>query len=90
MGKETAEQIFQLIRAFIYDEEPVLPETCDWDEIFYYAGINSVTGLIGYVISKYSLCENEAVCAKFEKEMITTYGYQYRRRVQMERRSVLF
>ena len=85
MKKETAEQIFELIRAFIHDTEPELKGTVDWDDIFYYARINAIAGIVGYIVTKYSLCEDKKKAAQFEKEMVGVYGWQYRRKAQMEK-----
>ena len=85
MMKKETEQIFQLIRAFIFDEKPVLTGEINWDDIFHYCSIHSVTGIVGYVVLKYGLCEDAEAAAKFESEMILVYGRQYRRRCQMER-----
>lgn len=85
MKKETGEYIFQLLKAFIFKKEPVLTGDPDWDEVFYCSKIHAVNGIIGYIVTQYSLCGDDALAAQFEKEMIHTYGYQYRRKVQMEK-----
>ena len=85
MKKETGNYIFQLLKAFIFDEKPVLTGDPDWDEILYYARIHAVSGIIGYVTEKHNLCSNSDAAVQFEKDMVNTYGYQYRRKVQMEK-----
>ena len=85
MKKETSTYIFQLLKAFIFDEKPVLTGDPDWDEIFHYGSIHSVLGIIGYVITKYELCDDQIYAYKFESQMIGTYGSQYRKIKQMER-----
>ena len=85
MNNSTYTNIFQITKSFIFDEKPVLSQECNWDELFYYGNIHSLLGIIGYVVTKYQLCDDPSYSYKFEKAMINYYGYQYRRNKQMER-----
>lgn len=85
MNTLTKKQLFGILKSFIYDEIPDTNGDFNWDEIFYYARIHSLSGIVGYVITKYSLCKDPVYAQKFEKLMINHYGYQYRRNKQMKR-----
>ena len=85
MKKETGNYIFRILKAFIYGEEPVLTGSSDWEEILYYARIHAISGIIGYVAAEFDLCGDPVTAAQLEKDMINTFGYQYRRNVQMKK-----
>lgn len=85
MSNEIYRNIFQILKSFIFDEVPDLDQVHNWDDIFYYSKIHSLVGTVGYVVTKYKLCDDHAYAGKFEQAVIERFGYQYRRNKQMER-----
>lgn len=85
MTETCRKQIFHILKSFIFDEKPEPDQSFDWDELFYYAKIHSLSGIVGYIVTKYDLCDDESYSLKSENMMIQAYGIQYRRSRQMER-----
>lgn len=77
--------LFAIVQSFIRKEKPVLNQEYDWDELFHYAKIHSLSGIVGYIVTKYELYSDKEYASRFEYQMIHAYGIQYRRSMQMER-----
>ena len=85
MNDKAVKQFFTLLQSFIYEEEPADIQEYNWDEIYHYAKIHSLAGIIGYIVTRYELCHDVNYAQNFEYQMIQTYGLQYRRKKQMKR-----
>lgn len=77
--------LFQIVKSFISNDHPDISQGINWDDVFYYARIHSLLGIVGYVVTEYNLCDEDECAYKFEQAMLENYGYQYRRNRQMER-----
>lgn len=85
MTDQTTENILDLLDAFIHDEKPGLQADPDWNAVFECAKKHSVTGIIGYICTRYNLCDNPQEASVMESAMTSCYGMQYRRAEQMKR-----
>lgn len=81
--------MFKLIRSFVNETEPERSANVDWNELFHYAAMHTVDGIIGYECTKYHLCDDRIIASKMEKSMINTFGLHYRKAEQMKRLIVL-
>ncbi len=61
----TKETIKLLLKSFIYNSVPSLPECVDFRKIYALAKQQHIDGILGYVITQYNLCEDKKVEAMF-------------------------
>ncbi len=85
MNSSSKEYMFELIRAFMNDTEPGKPGDVDWNELFQYAKIHTIDGIIGFECTKYQLCNDKIIAKKLENSMINIFGLHYRKAEQMKR-----
>lgn len=65
--------LITLLNNFIHKTTPQLPEEINWDEVVYLAHINSVLGIISFMISRYHLQQDEEVLAACKSYYQRTY-----------------
>lgn len=53
--------LLSILKSFIHRTKPQLPGDINWDDVVYLASINSVLGIVSYMIYKYQLEEEEEV-----------------------------
>lgn len=59
---QTEQQVLiSILEHFIHKTAPRLPEEINWDDVVYLAAINSVLGIVSYMIHKYQLEEEEEI-----------------------------
>ena len=53
--------IIEILKSFIHQTVPQIPQDTNWDDVVYLAAINSVLGIVSYMIHKYRLEEEEEI-----------------------------
>lgn len=70
--------LIELLNCFIHRKEPQIPVDIDWDDVVYLAAINSVLGIISYMISRFRLEEDEEVLAACKAYYEKSYRHYHR------------
>lgn len=78
---QTEQQVLiTLLDDFIHKTTPRLPQEIDWDDVVYLAAINSVLGIISFMISRYHLQEDPEVldaCKSYYERSYRLYARMY-------------
>lgn len=82
--EESYLDLVQILRAFVQEERPQLSDHPDWNAISQIARINSIVGIIGYVLMKYPDLAEESIRLALRKRTIMTIG-QFTQRAERMR-----
>lgn len=66
--------IIEILKSFIHKTAPQVPQDTNWDDVVYLAAINSVLGIVSYMIHRYQLEEEEEILEACK----TCYEREYR------------
>ena len=74
--------LITLLDDFIHKTAPQLPKEINWDDVVYLAAINSVLGIVSFMISRYHLQEDPEVldaCKSYYERSYRHYTRMYRK-----------
>lgn len=81
---KSVSDFLELLKSFINEKKPMIDEPVDWKRVFQHAKVNSITGIIGYMIMKYDLADSEEIDYLSRKECTDTVGMTMRRIAQAD------
>ena len=68
----THTHFLRLLGAYLREESPDIGDDADWKALLSLSQIHCVSGIIGYMARKYSLCRDEACSAAFRNYYLST------------------
>jgi len=74
-----------LLKCFIHRENPCFDHVPSWEQIKKYAIMNSLEGMIGYMVIKYDLYVDDEDKEYWINKLTKTFGMNYRRYAQADR-----
>ena len=79
------QDFLSILKGFIHETKPEITEQPDWDSIFKMAGINGVSGIVGYMILKYQLSHSDRIIELAKDRCANSAGMSIRKYEQANR-----